>query len=251
MMPRFRLGWPVALALLTLGNGWSTAAWAAPAPVSAAPVSVAPVSVAPAYFVWAGVRPPVAAAQASVLYLLAGEVRLADPARMVSLRATPHLAGPELWLTVRVERLDWGPEVHRHIARTLRQWRASGNTVAGVQIDFDAATRGLASYRSFLVNLRRRLQPGTRLSVTGLLDWSAHGDPAALAGLAGTVDEIVVQTYQGRHTIPGYAAYLPALTRLNLPYRVGVVQDGAWSEPPFLRADPHYRGTVVFLRNGD
>jgi hypothetical protein len=32
-----------------------------------------------------------------------------------------------------------------------------------------------------------------------------------------------------------------------MPYRIGVVEGGAWQEPATLRADPHYRGTVVFL----
>lgn len=227
-----------ALALCGCGQG---AAWAEPKQPSTTQ----------AYFVWAGVRPPAAAAKAKLLYLLAGEVRLADPARLVPLRAIPRLPGPDLWLTVRAERLDWGDGVYRQIDRTLRQWRAAGNLVLGVQVDFDAATRGLAGYRAFLIDLRRRLPPGTRLSVTGLLDWSANGDPAALASLAGTVDEIVVQTYQGRHTIPGYASYLRALTRLALPYRVGVVLDDGWHKPAFLDDDPNYRGTVVFLRNGD
>lgn len=202
---------------------------------------------AAAYFVWAGVRPPPEAARARTLYLLAGEVRHGDPRRFVALRAVPSLPHAALWLTVRAERLDWGAGVHARLLRTLAAWRAAGNRVEGVQVDFDAATRGLAGYRAFLADLRRRLPAGTRLSVTGLLDWSAHGDPAALAGLAGTVDEIVVQTYQGRRTIPGYAGYLRALTRLSLPYRVGIVTDGQWREPDFLRDDPDYRGTVVFL----
>lgn len=202
-----------------------------------------------AYFVWAGVTPPPDAAQAGSLYLLAGEVRLGDPTRLALLRAAPRLPGPALWLVVRAERLDWGEGVHAQLLRTLRQWRAAGNRVIGVQIDFDAATRGLAGYRAFLQDLRRRLPSDTRLSITGLLDWSANGDPAQLAGLAGTVDEIVVQTYQGRHTIPGYAGYLRGLQRLPVPYRAGVVRDGGWQEPDFLRADPHYRGTVEFLLN--
>lgn len=233
--PWRRLRGPVLAAVLALLAGPGPAAHEAPS----APAG--------AYFVWAGVRPPPEAARARVLYLLAGEVRQGDPGRLVPLRAVPSLPRAGLWLTVRAERLDWGPGVHARLLRTLAAWRAAGNRVEGVQVDFDAATRGLAGYRAFLADLRRRLPPGTRLSVTGLLDWSAHGDPAALAGLAGTVDEIVVQTYQGRRTIPGYAGYLRALTRLSLPYRVGIVTDGQWREPDFLRADPDYRGTVVFL----
>ncbi|MBC2668026.1 DUF3142 domain-containing protein [Novosphingobium piscinae] len=201
----------------------------------------------PAYFVWAGVSPPPVVARAGTVYLLAGEVRRADPVRLVALRAVPRTRGPALWLVVRAERLDWPDTVHAQLAQTLRRWRAAGNRVAGVQIDFDAATRGLSGYRVFLADLQHRLPPGTGLSITGLLDWSAGGDPAALAALAGTVDEIVVQTYQGRHTIPGHEGYLRGLPRLGLPYRVGIIRDGGWREPAFLRRDPHYRGTVEFL----
>lgn len=202
-----------------------------------------------AYFLWAGVRPGPELAGASEVYLLAGEVRRSNPDRLVPLRAVPHAPGPLLWLTVRTDRLDWGEGAWRQLLRTLASWRAAGNRVAGVQIDFDAATRGLGDYHRFLMTVRHRLPAGTRLSITGLLDWSAHGDPAALAGLAGTVDELVVQTYQGRQTIPGYAGYLQALARLDLPYRIGVVEGGEWTEPAFTTNDPHYRGTVVFLVN--
>ena len=200
-----------------------------------------------AYFLWAGVTPPPGLVRAETVYLLAGEVRHGDPDRLVPLRAVPRIAGPSLWLVVRAERLDWGEGAHAQLQRLLRQWRAAGNAVIGVQIDFDAATKGLAGYRTFLADLRRRLPPGTRLSITGLLDWSANGGLADLEGLAGLVDEIVVQTYQGRHTIPGYDRYLARLDRLDLPYRVGIVADGGWREPATLRRDPHYRGTVEFL----
>jgi hypothetical protein len=47
--------------------------------------------------------------------------------------------------------------------------------------------------------------PGN-LGVTGLLDWGANGDRAGLDALAGTVDKVVLQIYQGRHVIPGYPA---------------------------------------------
>ncbi len=63
----------------------------------------------------------------------------------------------------------------------------------------------------FLSDLRRQLPAKYRLSITGLLDWSANGDPEKLAALGNMVDEIVVQTYQGRKTIPGYENYLARL----------------------------------------
>ena len=165
---------------------------------------------------------------------------------MITLRATPQGAKPALWLVVRANRLDWSPELHAQVLRQLERW-AAANRVEGLQIDFDAATKGLDGYAAFLADLRRRLPRRYKLSVTGLMDWSANGDPAALARLAGTIDEVVVQTYQGRTTIPGYEAYLAKLQRLPLPYRVALVEGGEWRAPPGLERDPEFRGYVVFL----
>jgi hypothetical protein len=201
-----------------------------------------------AFFLWAGVRAPPALAQAKTIYLLAGEVRADGKARFVPLRpAIPRVRRAEVWLTVRTERLDWDEAVYRRILGDLVRWDAAGNRVAGLQIDFDARTRGLRQYGTFLAGLRKRLPARYRLSVTGLMDWSAQGDPAALAGLAGTVDEVVIPTYQGRSTIPGYERYMASLARLPMPYRVGLVEDGLWREPRGLAGDPEFRGYVVFL----
>lgn len=201
-----------------------------------------------AFFLWAGVKPPADLAKARTVYLLAGEVR-AREARFVPLRDVPRLppSGPELWMVVRVERLDWSEALQARVLSDLDRWRAAGNRVVGLQIDFDAHTRGLDDYRVFLSDLRRRLPRGYRLSITGLMDWSAQGDPAALAGLAGVVDEVVIQTYQGRLTIPGYEGYMASLARLPIPYKVGLVERGEWRAPPELARDPDFRGYVVFL----
>jgi hypothetical protein len=67
--------------------------------------------------------------------------------------------------------------------------------------------------------------------------------------LRGTVDEVVVQTYQGRDTIPGYEAYFERIKGFTLPFRVGLVQGGRWIEPPGLKRNPNFRGYVVFLVN--
>ncbi|MCW1430618.1 DUF3142 domain-containing protein [Novosphingobium sp. JCM 18896] len=201
-----------------------------------------------AVFLWAGVPSSSVPRSARTVYLLAGEVRADDPGRFVSLRpATPKGSGAALWYTVRVERLDWSEAVYARVLADLARWRAAGNRVVGLQIDFDARTRGLADYARFLAGLRRRMRHEYQLSITGLMDWSAQGHPAALAQLAGTVDEVVIQTYQGRSTIPGYQAYMASLAKLPLPYRVGVVEDGEWQAPQDLENDPEFRGYVVFL----
>lgn len=204
-----------------------------------------------AFFLWPGVRPPPELKQARTLYLLDGEVRRPSgnaPPRLTVLRpAAPRLPRQEVWLVVRLETLDWPPALTDAVIAELARWRAVGSSVVGLQLDFDAGTRGLDRYAAFLRGVRARLPAGTRLSVTGLMDWSAHGDPEALAALGGTVDEVVIQTYQGRRTIPGYEGYLAGLSRLPMPYRVAVVQGGEWREPGFFRRDPHYRGTVVYV----
>ncbi len=202
-----------------------------------------------AFFLWAGVRAQPVLNRAKVLYVLAGELRHDDPGRMVPLRAVPHVLTAEVWLTIRVERLDWQQTAYDQVLRALSEWESAGNRLAGLQIDFDAATQGLDGYALFLSDLRRRLPARYRLSVTGLMDWSAHGDPAALAKLAGVVDELVMQTYQGRQTIPGYRAYFSRIAQLPLPYKVALVQGGEWTTPPQLASDPQFRGYVVFLVN--
>ena len=202
-----------------------------------------------AFFLWPGMRPPDLPGGPKVVYLLAGELRGSDANHFVPLRAVPHVPSAEVWLTVRAERLDWGEGVYSQVLGELAQWQLAGNHVAGLQVDFDAATRGLDGYAVFLADLRRRLPPRYRLSVTGLMDWSAQGDPGALAKLNGILDEVVIQTYQGRHTIPGYQRYMESLTRLAVPHRIGLVEGGEWQAPAGLAKDRLFRGYVVFLLN--
>ncbi|WP_253258041.1 DUF3142 domain-containing protein [Sphingobium sp. SA916] len=151
-----------------------------------------------AFYLWPGVR-PAKNVRAKILYLLDGEVRRRGPVRLEKLRmGMPRLPSKKIWLVVRADRLDWNDAVYETIFDDLHRWREAGNEVVGLQVDFDAATRGIGGYGNFLRDLRQRLPRHWRLSITGLMDWSAHGDPRALARLAGLIDEVVVQTYQGR-----------------------------------------------------
>ena len=201
-----------------------------------------------AFWLWAGVDPQPALKHARTIYLLEGEV-VGEPARYVSLRPQPpRLSHQDVWLVVRVETLRWTDSTYALLERKLDQW-AAGNRLVGVQIDFDARTRHLDQYADFLTDLRKRLPRRYRLSITGLLDWSAHGDPKALEQLRPIVDEVVLQTYQARDTIPGYDLYFERLKRFQLPFRVGLVQGSSWHEPADLAANPDFRGYVVFLLN--
>lgn len=201
-----------------------------------------------AFWLWAGVTPQPVLDRARTIYLLDGEIRTNDRGHYVPLRpGLPHLPNKQVWLVVRTDTLDWPERDYAILLGRLRQWQAAGNSLQGVQIDFDARTRHLSEYATFLKDMRQRLPCDYRLSVTGLLDWSANGDPQALAQLRGTVDEVVVQTYQGRGTIPGYERYFDRMGRFNLPFRVGLVQGGRWVEPKGLRSNPNFKGYVVFL----
>jgi hypothetical protein len=100
-------------------------------------------------------------------------------------------------------------------------------------IDFDARTRHLDNY-AFLA------EADCRLGITG-----ATGVPMAqLDALAGTVDEIVLQIYQGA------AVMRPIFPGLRMKRRSGLLQGGEWHSPPGLDSNPNFRGYVVFLQNG-
>ena len=234
------------LALLSLVLGLALSAPAAAGTVRAEDYD--------AFWLWAGVKPQPVLATASTLYILQGQV--AAPAngdgegRLIAQGgAIPHLSRPRVWLDYRAHTLRWAPAVYSQILARLRRWRQAGNAVVGLQIDFDAHTRRLGEYAAFLADLRSRLPADYRLSITGLLDWSSQGDSAALDALGGVVDEVVLQTYQGRHTIPSYQAYMASLDRLTVPFRIGLAEGGDWAAPPGLAANPWFRGYVVFLNN--
>jgi len=225
----------------------------AAAQLMASPAQASPIvdaSQYDAFWLWAGVRPQPALKAARTLYILQGQVEGRGIVHLVSQRpAIPRIKGAAVWMVVRVETLDWPPHILAQILTQIERWRLAGNAVAGLQIDFDARTRHLDRYASFLKGLRAHLPATYKLSVTGLLDWSANGDPDSLAALAGTVDEIILQIYQGRRVIPGYQAYLARLDRLTIPFRIGLLQGGEWSPPEQLAGHPYFRGYVVFLLN--
>ncbi|QIH05472.1 MULTISPECIES: DUF3142 domain-containing protein [Pseudomonas] len=208
-----------------------------------------------AFWLWSGVRTQPVLAQAKVLYILQGQVSRSrrHPGRGVELIAqglpVSRLSQDQVWVVYRAHTLAWPETIYSQLLGQVQRWQDSGTQVVGVQIDFDSSTGELERYGHFLSDLRQRLPSRYRLSITGLMDWSSNGDPQAISQLKGVVDEVVVQTYQGRYSIPNYASYLPRLDRMGLPYKVGLIQGGDWQEPQALRDSPWFRGYVVFLQN--
>ncbi|KVC35266.1 hypothetical protein WS58_26100 [Burkholderia pseudomultivorans] len=207
-----------------------------------------------AFWLWAGVRPQAVVHGARTVYVLQGQIEASpqDDAQVRILAqgtALPPSPNARVWLVYRAHTLRWTPRITQIMLAQLARWRASGRTITGIQIDFDARTRHLQDYLTFLQQLRTTLPDDCRLSITGLLDWSSRIDTDQVNQLRGIVDEVVVQTYQGRSTIPDYAAYLPRVARLELPFRIGLVAGGEWDAPRYLAANPWFRGYVVFLLN--
>ena len=206
-----------------------------------------------AFWLWSGVTPQPVLKQAKTLYILQGQIystRRTPTVRLIAQgMSVPRITQGEIWIVYRAHTLHWPERVYTQLLGQVQRWRDAGNPVIGIQIDFDARTQYLHEYADFLRDLRQRLPADLRLSITGLLDWGSNADPTAIAQLKGVVDEVVVQTYQGRHSIPDYAAYLPRVSRMGVPFKVGLIQGGEWQAPAYLRESKWFGGYVVFLRN--
>jgi hypothetical protein len=200
------------------------------------------------FWLWGGVKSGAFLGDAETLYILQGQI--AGGGVFIRQGGAPAaIAIPELYLVYRLQSLDWHPTLLVSILNQIAAWEHAGSRVAGIELDFDARTPRLAEYAAFLRDIRAVLPRAYRLGVTGLLDWSTGGSPEAFQSLAGTVDEIVFQTYRGRQAIPGYRDYLAAIARLRLPFKIGIVEGGAWDRAAEgrLASSPFYRGVVVFL----
>lgn len=207
------------------------------------------------FWLWGGVQTQPVLGQAQELYILQGQVvekqqqDRVQAAVVAQGMSVARLKEGKVWLVYRADTLNWTPAVVQVLVNRIQQWRQAGNPVVGLQIDFDARTRHLQEYASFLKQLRLALPATCKLSITGLLDWSSNGDISVINQLKTVVDELVVQTYQGRTTITTYNRYLPALKRLTLPFKIGLVQHGEWTPDATLEASPWFRGYVIFLQN--
>ena len=122
----------------------------------------------------------------------------------------------------------------------------------GVQLDIDSPTGALSRYAGFLRELRKRLPPGTRVSITALLDWFRGG--TNIGDVIEQADEFVPQFYDlaGARDSDRRAAIAaridaarwgPAFQRFGKPFRIGISTFGRAS---VLRADRSGSGGRVF-----
>ncbi len=203
------------------------------------------------FWIWGNISSAPYLSKAREIYILQGEVRLNKNAHQsalipqgVAVLKVPH---QQVWLVYRNHLLNWRPEEIQLIAQRIQQWEQAGNRIQGIQIDFDSPTKDLKSYALFLAKLRAALPPKYRLSITGLLDWANIQDQQTLHLLQENIDELVIQSYQGSTTIQNYQSYLKKVSKLQLPYKIGIVQRGEWNPGLNFSADPNFKGYVVFL----
>nr|WP_228136136.1 DUF3142 domain-containing protein [Acinetobacter brisouii] len=204
------------------------------------------------FWLWGNIQTRTYLSNATELYILQGEVKFLRSEQHsqlipqgIGLRSFPHQQ--KVWLVFRTTSLNWQTDTTQQVIQRLQQWKNTGNQVIGLQIDFDSGTRNLGQYANFLVQLRQQLPKSYRLSITGLLDWTNHQDPLTLTKLQQSVDEIVLQSYQGRHTIENYTQYIQRLKTLPIPFKLGLVEHGTWQPPSGLESNPNFLGYVVFL----
>lgn len=204
-----------------------------------------------AYWLWSGVSSQPVLQNAQMVYLHQGEiVSRQNRTRFIKL-GVPRapLTFPSVWITVRTTTLDVPDDILNSMLDLTGKWAAAGNHVVGLQIDFDAGTYRLQDYQKFLLRVRHKLDKRFALGVTGLLDWAKTGSIQQLNALP--IDEIVIQTYQGKTTVKEYQRYLPALLSLRVPFKIGLVQNGEWDKTwqTRLATSSFYRGEVMFLLN--
>lgn len=202
------------------------------------------------FWLWGGVDPARVMAQAKKWYVLQGFVSAQRQQAVFARQGAAAVKGfGTVVLTYRLNALAWDGKIQDTVLNHIQAWEYRGNTVWGIQLDFDARTKNLDQYAAFLRQVRQSLPVAYRLSVTGLLDWASQGDAASLESLRGVVDEIIFQTYQGRRTIADYPAYLRSLAKLRIPFKIGLVENGAWDWRQGLAVaqSPYYQGAVVFL----
>ncbi|NHB57139.1 DUF3142 domain-containing protein [Acinetobacter sp. 194] len=203
------------------------------------------------FWIWGRISSAPYLSQAKELYILQGEFRLDRHTHTSTF--TQHGVGvlklprQKVWLVFRNHHLNWQNQELNLILKRVRQWENAGNQIVGIQIDYDSKTKNLKEYAYFLDKIRKQLPVKYKLSITGLMDWTNQRDPNTLNMLRNSLDELVIQTYQGSTTIPNYQQYIQKIATLKLPYKIGIVQHGLWDQKINLNKDPNFKGYVVFL----
>jgi hypothetical protein len=156
----------------------------------------------------------------------------------------------ELMLVYRLDALQSSSALMQQINRDLESWKNRGNNLVGVQLDFDSATGELALYENFLREIRAQLPANYQLSITGLMDWINNSQDSLHLDF---LDEVVLQTYQGTHSVVKLDLYLTRIAQhgvpFAVPFKLGFVEGAPLPQTQLaqIARNPSFRGCVTFL----
>ncbi|WP_165371401.1 DUF3142 domain-containing protein [Pseudolysobacter antarcticus] len=118
-----------------------------------------------------------------------------------------------------------------------QQFHDAGIVLRGIEIDYDCASARLPQYAVLLAELRQKLPPELRLSITALPTWLQTSE---LETLLASVDEVVLQVHAVQDPNRGLFSRIHAATwiaafaaRSNKPFRVALPAYGSrvdWDE---------------------
>jgi hypothetical protein len=208
------------------------------------------------YWIWAGrTVPDFHSSSKPILYIHQGTfercVKQACKQRAFIFNQSglaPHpLKGNAIWIVFRLEALIDKEILIRTYLSAKHRWESHGNHVIGLQLDFDSPTKKLESYCLYLENLRPELK-NSKLSVTGLADWSVNANTETLNRLAKVSSEIIFQLYNGNSKIPNLDQYAQKLLEGTLPFKIGILETQEDILINSIRLGKYYRGTVIFLQ---
>lgn len=120
-----------------------------------------------------------------------------------------------------------------------QQFRHAGIVLRGIEIDHDCASARLPQYTILLAELRQKLPPDLRLSITALPTWLQTGD---LETLLAPIDEAVLQVHAVQSPERGLFSRTQAAT--------WIAAFAARSSKPFRVALPAYGSRVDWDENG-
>jgi len=198
------------------------------------------------YWIWAGEPPASTGFKAQILYVEATGSRWPD-----------NLPDADQYIVVR--RIEPGQELTTETASTLvENYKALTEdagiraNIAGLQIDFDCPTNKLETYGRFLKQVRNALPPGSRLSITALLDWFTPR--TAVRSALKWVDEFVPQFYDAgpARASAGIAEpidaqkWAPVFNAYQVPYRIGISSFGRIAR---RRTDASGHSLVQYFRD--
>ena len=203
-----------------------------------------------AYWIWAGIVPEDAPAQADLLIYQGNFIEHETGNRFEHKGIYPSPLDQEaVWLVFRMHELPNLAFLDGVIDQYITRWNKHRVTVKGIQLDFDSPSAKLSTYANFLKDVRQQLPAQMKYSITGLGTWLMDADKAIIADLHKSVDHVTYQLYVGREPLINPHRYLSFLQRLQHPFKIGLLYhhpDMKGTEQ--LQHNPHYLGMTYFIQ---